>query len=276
MNDAGSLPQDPVPSGLPGPSPLASWAQAAERLAAEELLIGAARRFRRLAIVTSFQASGSVMIDLADRLKLGLRVITLDTGRLPEETYLQIDRVRDRYGVEVEIRAPDADGVAALVAGKGPNLFLESREDRLACCFVRKVEPFRHAVAGLDAWISGARREQSAERRVLRKVQVETRAGLELAAELDGERRRRLQHQEEGRPLVKISPLADWSEQRVWDYLREHRVPYHPLYDRGYRSIGCAPCTRPARPAEAQRGSRWWWEQGPKECGLHQIAGSSR
>lgn len=232
---------------------IAAWARQLEAAEPEEVLAWAHEHFgRALAIVTSFQAAGMVILDLAHRSELPLRVITLDTGRLPEETYLQMDRVRSRYGVELEIVAPDTTSVEALVRDHGPNLFLESRELRLRCCHVRKVAPFRRAVSGLDAWISGIRREDGGPRSAAAKVELDST----------------------NRPaggLVKVNPLADWSESRIWAYLREHNVPYHPLYDRGYRSIGCAPCTRPARPGEDARSERWWWESGSKECGLHLV-----
>ena len=231
-----------------------SWADGLQSASAERLLEAAFEQFGEgLAIVTSFQAGGSVVLDLASRMSLPLRVITIDTGRLPEETYLQIDRVRDRYGFEVDLALPDAGEVSALVRAGGPNLFLRSEEDRLACCHVRKVLPFRNAVVGLDAWITGLRRDQSLARRSIRKVEPDW------------------SNREDG-SLLKLSPLADWTEERVWSYIDEYRVPYHPLYDRGYRSIGCAPCTRPSRPGEQSRAERWWWEQGAKECGLHQRA----
>ena len=206
----------------------------------------------RWAIVTSFQAEGTVILDLAISAGLEPRVLTIDTGRLPEETFAHIDRLRSHYGIDVEIVSPDHAEVAKLVAERGPNLFLDSPEDRLRCCFVRKVLPFQRAVSELDAWITGLRREQG---------------GARQEVEVVGEDR--VNRPQGG--LIKVSPLASWSEQEVWGYLREHSVPYHPLYERGYRSIGCAPCTRPSRPGEGARDARWWWEGGSGECGLHQI-----
>ncbi len=244
-------------SGAPG-ADLLEWARSLELQSAEAILAAASRRFGdRLAVVTSFQDTGSVILDIAHRNHLPIRVITLDTGRLPEETHIQIDRVRERYGIEVEIVVPDSLQVEELVRERGPNLFRVSPEHRFACCNVRKVQPFRRAVADLDGWIAGLRREQGASRRAIRTVEVDR------SNRPDGS-------------LIKIHPLADWTSEQVWQYIDEHRVPYHPLYDRGYRSIGCAPCTRAARPGEPVRAARWWWEEGAKECGLHLVQVGSR
>ncbi len=230
---------------------LADWQARLERATLDDRLCLAAGLFGdRVAMVTSFQAEGMVLLDRAHALGLRLRVVTVDTGRLPEETFRHIDRVRERYGCTIEVFVPESRGVEQLVRIGGPNLFLESKENRERCCFVRKVEPFRRATAGLDAWISGLRRGQGGER-------VET-----SALEVDHANR------DDG-TLLKVNPLFDWSEEQVWSYLRTHHVPYHPLYDHGYRSIGCAPCTRASRPGEDARAGRWWWEQGHKECGLH-------
>lgn len=231
----------------------------AERLAtvfetrpAEALLAWAVDRFgARLVLVSAFQAEGMVLLDLLHRMSPRVRVLTLDTGRLPEETHQLVDRIRFRYGLAVEIVHPDAHELAALVRRDGPNAFLGSVEARRACCHVRKVAPLRRALAGTDAWVTGLRREQSEARAATRKVERDP---------LDDAGRR-----------LKLSPLADWRHERVWAYLRERDVPHHPLYDRGYTSIGCAPCTRAPRPGEHPRAGRWWWEQGVKECGLHRT-----
>ena len=223
-----------------------------ENASAQDVLRWAHERWQdRLAIVTSFQAEGVVILDLAHSLGLPLRVVTIDTGRLPQETYDLWERLRARYGLSVEVVMPDPNDVAELVARRGPNLFFVSPEDREACCRVRKVLPFRKATEGLSAWISGLRRGQTAARASVGKVEPD------LGNRPDGS-------------LWKISPLADWTEEQVWEHIRSADVPYHGLYDRGYRSIGCAPCSRASRPGEAPRASRWWWEVGGKrECGLH-------
>ncbi|RMH23314.1 MAG: phosphoadenylyl-sulfate reductase [Acidobacteria bacterium] len=215
----------------------------------QALLAWALERFgRRLVICTSFQADGMVVLDMAWRLDPQVRVITIDTGRLPPETFELIDRVRARYDLEVEIFCPEAAAVEALVRRGGPNLFYDSVDSRLACCRVRKVEPLKRALAGADAWVTGLRRDQSPSRARIRKVELD--------------------HVHGG--IVKLNPLASWTWGDVWSYVDQHRVPYHKLYGRGYASIGCAPCTRPVRPGETARAGRWWWENGDhKECGLH-------
>jgi phosphoadenylyl-sulfate reductase (thioredoxin) len=242
---------EPVEAGVP----VAEVAALGDEASAGEVLAWAAERFAgRLAIFTSFQAEGMVIVDLAQRLGLSVPILTLDTGRLPQETYDHWDRIRRHYGVEIRGIAPDAAEVAAMVRRHGPNHFRLSVENRLECCRVRKVAPFRRAVAGFDAWISGVRREQGESRRDAAVVEPD------------------LANDPEGR-LFKVSPLAIWTLREVWEYLRDHRVPTHPLYERGYHSIGCAPCSRPLRPGEDPRASRWWWERTEhRECGLHLAA----
>jgi adenylyl-sulfate kinase len=182
-----------------------------------------------------------VLVDMAARLDRDIRVFTLDTGRLPEETYAMMETVRRRYGIVVETVSPDPREVEAMVSRHGPNLFYDGVPLRMLCCQVRKVRPLERQLAGLDAWITGLRRGQNDSRADVRKIE------------------------DDARP-VKINPLADWSEEQVEDYVRENDVPLHPLYARGYGSIGCAPCTR----AGAGRDGRWWWEtDADKECGLH-------
>lgn len=228
----------------------AGWDERFAGAGPEELLRWAIGRWRdRIAIGTSFQAEGMVLLDMAWRIDPKIRVFTLDTGRLPEETYELIERVRERYGLRVELITPDPQAVAELVRRDGPNLFYRSLAARRACCRVRKVEPLGRALRGLDAWITGLRRDQAASRRETPRVAVD--------AEHSG--------------IVKLSPLADWRWDDVWAYVRVHEVPYHALYDQGYTSIGCAPCTRPVKPWEDHRAGRWWWESpgSHKECGLH-------
>lgn len=204
--------------------------------------------YPRVAIVASFQAESSVIIDMASKIRPDIRVLTLDTGRLPQETHDMIDLVRQRYGVPVEVIAPDPSDVARMVAAHGSNLFYESVDLRRMCCDVRKSQPLARALRGYDALVTGLRREQSATRANTRVVTVDAEHG----------------------GIVKIAPLAAWTKVQVWDYIREHDLPYHLLYDRGYTSIGCAPCTRAAVTGEEERAGRWWWEQGGvKECGLH-------
>jgi phosphoadenosine phosphosulfate reductase len=196
-------------------------------------------------VVTSFQYEGMVIVDMAARVSQNVRVITLDTGRLPPETYDIIEAVRAKYGVRVEAISPDANEIETMVAAHGPNLFYESVAHRLACCHFRKVRPLDRKLAGFDAWLTGLRRSQS-----------DTRGSQPRIAE------------EKGR--LKISPLADWSRDDIAAYIRANDVPVHPLYGQGYTSIGCGPCSRATESGEDERAGRWWWETGTaKECGLH-------
>jgi phosphoadenylyl-sulfate reductase (thioredoxin) len=164
------------------------------------------------------------------------------------------DRVRDRYGIEVEVVIPDPEDLRDLVARHGTNLFRQSPELRRLCCDVRKSRPLARALHGYDAWVTGTRRDQTRGRSNISVV----------AADPDNS------------GLAKIAPLASWSSDQVWAYVREHDLPYHSLYDQGYTSIGCAPCTRATVAGEAARAGRWWWERGEdKECGLHVVRGSN-
>jgi phosphoadenosine phosphosulfate reductase len=216
----------------------------------QELLEWALERFSpRIAISTAFQADGVALIDMAYELDPDVRVFSVDTGRLPQETHDLVDALRDRYpGLELELLAPDAGQLQRLVARHGANGFRQSVEQRLLCCNVRKVQPLTRHLAGLDAWITGLRRDQWATRSNIRKVELDHDHGA----------------------IVKLNPLAEWTEEEVWDYLREREVPTHALYAKGYTSIGCAPCTRAIGPDEDDRAGRWWWEtNAPKECGIH-------
>lgn len=186
-----------------------------------------------------------VIVDLASRVGVPFRVFTLDTGRLPQETHEMIDAVRHRYGVAVEIVAPDAAEVEAMVGRHGTNLFYESVDLRRLCCDVRKVRPLERKLRELKAWAAGLRRGQG-----------ETRSEIGKLEETDGR--------------VKLHPVADWTAAQVEEYTRANDVPVHPLYGRGYTSIGCGPCTRAVVAGESERAGRWWWEQDAhKECGIH-------
>jgi phosphoadenosine phosphosulfate reductase len=204
----------------------------------------------RIAVCTSLQAEGMVILDMAWRMDPQVRVFTVDTGRLPQETYEIIERVRERYKTEVEVFFPDSRQVEAMVRGHGPNLFYKSVEARMWCCHVRKVEPMRRALEGLEAWITGLRRDQSVNRAKINKIEQDTEHG----------------------GLTKLNPLCDWTSQQVWEYIDVYDVPTHRLYQQGYTSIGCAPCTRPTRQGDDARAGRWWWEQNRvKECGMHGL-----
>jgi thioredoxin-dependent adenylylsulfate APS reductase len=215
----------------------------------EDLLRWAIGRFgTRLALATSLQADGMVVLDLARRIDPAIRVITVDSGRLRQETYDLIDRVRDFYGIAIEVHAPEAADLTAFVGEHGANPFYRSLELRVRCCEIRKVAPLTRALVGTDAWITGQRRDHARTRRAIRKVELDAAHG----------------------GIVKLNPLADWTDDRVWSYLRANGVPYNALYDQGYTSIGCAPCTRPTEPGEDPRAGRWWWEgAAPKECDMH-------
>jgi thioredoxin-dependent adenylylsulfate APS reductase len=214
----------------------------------EGVLRWAYENFGRVAIVASFQAESSVIIDIASRIRPDLQVVTLDTGRLPQETHDMIDRVRDRYRIAIQVVQPDPEEVRELVAAHGSNLFYQSPDLRRRCCDVRKSQPLSRVLRGYDAWVTGVRREQATTRAQTQTVAVDT----------------------EHYGIAKIAPLAGWSKAQVWDYIREHDLPYHALYDQGYTSIGCQPCTRATAAGEDDRAGRWWWEQNEaKECGLH-------
>ncbi|MDA8020418.1 MAG: phosphoadenylyl-sulfate reductase [Thermoanaerobaculia bacterium] len=220
-----------------------------ESATAEEILTEALSRWgRRVAIGTAFQAEGMAILDMAVRIDPGVRVFTIDTGRLPAESHHFIDEVRRHYGIEVEVQLPRPGDVEPLVQRFGTDLFRESVDLRLACCRARKVEPLARRLADLDAWITGLRRDQAP-----------SRAGVPKAG---------IDPHHPG--VIKLSPLADWNAHDVASYLTRHAVPRHPLYARGYSSIGCAPCTRPTLLGADTRSGRWWWEdEQPKECGLH-------
>jgi ferredoxin-nitrite reductase len=231
----------------------AAWVRdAADRFEgarAEELLAWALDTFHpRIAISAAGGVDGLALMDMAWRINPRVRVFTLDTGRLPPETYALFEEIRERYGIHVEFEVPDGHDVAKLTTAYGPNLMYRSVDLRIACCNVRKVEPLKRKLATLDAWIAGLRREQWVSRRNIAKVELDREHGN----------------------IVKLNPFADWSLDEVWDYVRTNEVPYHELFDHGFTSIGCAPCTRAVLPGEPERAGRWWWEEDTdKECGIH-------
>ncbi len=232
---------------------LGQLASVYERKTADEVVHWALDTFGdRVALCTSFQAEGMVILDIAHRIEPDLKVFTIDTGRLPEETYDLIQRTRDHYGIDIDVHYPDREELSQMVGKHGINLFYQSTSLRLLCCEARKVKPLNRALENLDAWMTGLRRSQTAIREGTRKIEVDSAHG----------------------GITKVNPLADWSSEQVWEYIRANDVPYNDLYDRGYTSIGCAPCTRAVEPGEDPRAGRWWWEKGmPKECGLHLSPG---
>jgi phosphoadenosine phosphosulfate reductase len=216
---------------------------------ASELLVWTLDRFTRaeIAFATSFGAEDQVITDMLVRIDPRVRVFTLDTGMLPPETLEVLRRTQDHYGLTIQVVRPDPAALARMLQEHGQELYYESVEKRKLCCHVRKVEPLTKTLAGLQAWVCGLRREQSVTRQSIRKIEWDETFGL-----------------------YKVNPLADWTEQQVWDYIRKNGVPYNALHDRGYPSIGCAPCTQAVQPGEDIRAGRWWWENPRhKECGLH-------
>ena len=213
----------------------------------ERLLAGVALDHPPAALASSLSAEDMVITDAILRHNFGIEIFTLDTGRLHADTLNVLAAIRERYGYEVRVFRPDPAAVAEYVASFGRDAFYESAELRKRCCRIRKVEPLERALAGKRAWITGQRREQAA-----------TRASLNV------------QEHDATRGIAKFNPLADWTEAEVWEYIRGRDVPYNALHDQGYRSIGCAPCTRPTVAGEDVRAGRWWWElRDARECGLH-------
>jgi phosphoadenosine phosphosulfate reductase len=200
---------------------------------------------------SSLAAEDMVLTDLILKAGLPIGIFSLETGRLHKETLAVLDAVKEKYGHSIAIYQPRAELVEEYVGKNGLNAFYDSVEMRKACCQVRKVEPLGRALDGKKAWITGQRRSQSTTRAELAVQEDDTAHGMQ-----------------------KFNPLADWTEQDVWDYIRANGVPYNALHDRGYPSIGCEPCTRAIQPGEDVRAGRWWWESADsKECGLHLVDG---
>jgi phosphoadenosine phosphosulfate reductase len=210
-----------------------------------------ADQFAPAVFASSLAAEDMVLTDMILRAGLPIAIFTLETGRLHAETLAVLDRIKETYDYDVTPYRPQAEAVEAYVKKNGLNAFYESVEMRKECCRIRKVEPLNRALAGKRAWVTGQRRAQSTTR-----------------AELD------VQEQDEAHGMIKFNPLADWSEEDVWHYIRSNNVPYNALHDKGYPSIGCEPCTRAIQPGEDVRAGRWWWENPEsKECGLHVVDG---
>jgi phosphoadenosine phosphosulfate reductase len=215
--------------------------------AAQALLRRIAVEHAPAALASSLGAEDMVLTDLIFRDALRIEVFTLDTGRLHNETHALLDAIAARYGTRLRVVFPRSDAVEDYVNNYGINAFYSSVDLRKACCHIRKVEPLRRALAGKKAWITGLRRGQSAARQEVELKSYDADNGL-----------------------IKFNPLVDWSHEEVWTYIRTHAVPYNELHDRGFPSIGCAPCTRAVAEGEDIRAGRWWWEQGTtQECGLH-------
>ncbi|MDP3843424.1 MAG: phosphoadenylyl-sulfate reductase [Oxalobacteraceae bacterium] len=207
--------------------------------------------FTPAVFASSLAAEDMVLTDLILKAKLPIDIFTLETGRLHAETLNVIDRIKETYGYDVALYRPEPAAVDAYVQQNGLDAFYDSIDLRKECCRIRKIEPLGRALAGNKAWITGQRRAQST-----------TRAALDI------------QEDDPAHGMSKFNPLADWSEQDVWDYIRSNNVPYNSLHDKGYPSIGCEPCTRAIAPGEDVRAGRWWWENpDTKECGLHVVDG---
>jgi phosphoadenosine phosphosulfate reductase len=218
--------------------------------AAITLLQRATREYAPVAFASSFGAEDMVLTDLIAKHAPAIEISTLDTGRLPEETHRLMQTVVECYAVTVHTYFPDTSALECYQRANGANAFYRNVDLRKQCCQIRKVEPLKRALAGKRAWITGLRREQAPGRQAVAESAFDDDYGLH-----------------------KFNPLADWSNAEVWEYLKRFKVPYNALHDRGYPSIGCAPCTRAVTVGEDPRAGRWWWEnEGGKECGLHERA----
>ncbi len=233
-------------------TPELSASVATKSAAARTRLADIAGRYTPVAFANSLGAEDMVLTDLIVKAGLPIEIFSLDTGRLPPETYELMAAVNAKFGLKLKVYFPRPEDVESYVRNHGINAFRESVTLRKACCHARKVEPLKRALAGKRAWITGLRAEQAATRNSLP-----------------------FQEYDEGNGLEKFNPLADWSEKEVWTYIKQNAVPYNALHDQFYPSIGCAPCTRAISPGEDIRAGRWWWESPEsKECGLHVKAGT--
>lgn len=229
---------------------VATWASDFQEKKPQEILQLALENFDNIAISFS-GAEDVVLVDMAAKIQKDIRVFTLDTGRLHPETYRLFDKVREKYGVNIEVCFPDNAAVQKLAEEKG--FFSFYQDDHKECCAVRKVGPLRNKLSTLSAWITGQRKDQSPGTR--QEIPV---------AQVDGA------FSTAGNQLIKFNPLANWSSEEVWAYIRSNDVPYNELHEKGFISIGCEPCTRPVLPNQHEREGRWWWEEATqKECGLH-------
>jgi len=218
----------------------------------QAILAYALSQFRNIAISFS-GAEDVVLVDMAVKIRPDVQVFSLDTGRLHAETYRFIEKVREHYGIPIDIQFPDSEAVSDLVREKG--LFSFYTDDHKECCGIRKIMPLKRKLLTLDAWITGQRRDQSPGTRDEIPVIQDDRA-----------------FSRQGETLTKFNPLANWTSQQVWNYIRSNNVPYNELHDRGFISIGCEPCTRATGPGQHEREGRWWWEEATKkECGLHAV-----
>ncbi|HUK03379.1 MAG TPA: phosphoadenylyl-sulfate reductase [Steroidobacteraceae bacterium] len=215
--------------------------------AVRELLARAVQTHGRVVYANSLGAEAMVLTDIICTDEPGIDIVSIDTGRLHEETYELLEKLQRRYHNRIRVIYPDGEQLSELVGHQGVNGFFHSQGARVACCKVRKVVPFERFVTGYAAWVTGVRREQSKTRALGQPMEWDSHHGLH-----------------------KVSPLLDWTEEQVWAYIRARKLPYNALHDRQFPSIGCAPCTRAVLPGEDSRAGRWWWENPEfRECGLH-------
>lgn len=201
----------------------------------------------KIAFATSYSIEDQVITHLISSLDKSTKIFTLDTGRLPYETYKLIETTNERYGINVEVYFPNNERVEKMVNEKGINLFYNSIEERKLCCNIRKIEPLKRAMKNLKVWITGLRRDQSVTREETQLIEYDSNFSI-----------------------IKLNPLVDWTEEQVWEFIKQNDVPFNSLYKQNYRSIGCAPCTRAVKEGGNIRDGRWWWENPEtKECGLH-------
>ena len=205
----------------------------------------------RIALSSSLGAEDQVLTHMVLTQFPKARIFVLDTGRLPHETYQVIKQTMDRYSLLYEIYSPNTQDLENMLSQKGPFSFYESLENRKECCEIRKIAPLKRVLSTCDVWITGLRKSQSKYRSDISNVAWD-----------------------ETHHLLKLNPLYDWDEDKVWQYIRDYNIPYNALHDQGYPSIGCAPCSRAVQPGEDSRAGRWWWEsEDKKECGLHLVDG---
>jgi phosphoadenosine phosphosulfate reductase len=210
-------------------------------------LQNAVAEFKNVCYANSLGSESVVLTDLIWSAVPQIEIFSIDTGRLYPETYELIERLQKRYGRALRIYYPNAANLESWVGEHGINGFRDGLDQRRGCCGTRKVEPFRRAISGSNAWVTGIRRGQSASRAQAAPVEWDREYGLH-----------------------KVSPLLEWSENEIWEYIRKKRLPYNTLHDSGFPSIGCAPCTRAVQAGEPERSGRWWWERNDsRECGLH-------
>jgi phosphoadenosine phosphosulfate reductase len=227
---------------------VSEYIRVADRMPAEEMIRWFIGLFPgEVAFSTSLGAEDQVITQMMAGAGKEVKIFTLDTGRLFQETYDLLDITEKKYGIHVDVCFPDAAEVSGMVHERGINLFYDSIENRKLCCDIRKVRPLRKALSGMKVWITGVRQSQAVSRAEMKHVSWDRENNL-----------------------VKVNPLLDWTSEQVWEYIRAHGIPFNPLHDKGYPSIGCVPCTRAVAPGEDDRAGRWWWESPEnRECGLH-------